>query len=108
MDDSSHRATPSEYHAMGPRAGRRAIKRILFSDTALPPEPAVGPVVETRRNTKHQTRNTKLELEAQFDEESLGGFEVIDNDEDVVHPFKRHILPFLASLLMPGLAARGG
>ncbi len=44
-----------------------------------------------------------LELEAQFDEEGLGGFEVVDNDEDVVHPFKRHILPFLASLLMPYL-----
>jgi hypothetical protein len=48
-----------------------------------------------------------LELEVQFDEERLGGFEIIDNDEDVVHPFQRHILPFLASLLMPVLAARG-
>ena len=48
-----------------------------------------------------------LELEAQFDEERLGGFEIVDNDEDVVHPFKRHILPSLASLLMPVLAARG-
>src|SRR2546425_12374043 len=36
-----------------------------------------------------------LELEAQFDEERLGGFEIVDNDEDVVHPFKRHILPVL-------------
>jgi hypothetical protein len=33
-----------------------------------------------------------LELEAQFDEERLGGFEIVDNDEDVVHPFKRHII----------------
>src|SRR2546426_9053461 len=48
-----------------------------------------------------------LELEAQFDEERLGGFEIVDNDKDVVHPFKRHILPSLASLLMPVLAARG-
>ncbi len=47
-----------------------------------------------------------LELEAQFEEERLGGFEIVDNDEDVVHPFKRHILPSLASLLMPVLAAR--
>ena len=31
----------------------------------------------------------------------LGGFEIVDNDEDVVHPLKRHILPSLASLLMP-------
>jgi len=45
--------------------------------------------------------------EAKFYEERLGGFEIIDNDEDVVHPFKRHILPFLASLLMPEFAARG-
>jgi hypothetical protein len=37
---------------------------------------------------------------------SLGGFEIVDNDEDVVHPFKRHVLPSLASLLMPVLAAR--
>jgi hypothetical protein len=29
-----------------------------------------------------------LQLEAQFDEERLDGFEVVDNDEDVVHPFK--------------------
>src|SRR5881275_1662826 len=48
-----------------------------------------------------------LELEAQFDEERLDGFEIVDNDEDVVHPLKRHILPSLASLLMPVLAARG-
>jgi hypothetical protein len=39
--------------------------------------------------------------------ERLDGFEIVDNDEDVVHPFKRHILPSLASLLMPVLAARG-
>src|SRR6185312_2751686 len=44
-----------------------------------------------------------LELEAQFDEERLGGFEIVDNDEDVVHPFTRHVLPSLASLLMPVL-----
>src|SRR5437867_3555320 len=42
-----------------------------------------------------------LQLEAQFDEERLDGFEIVDNDEDVVHPFKRHILPSLASRLMP-------
>src|SRR5262249_31951770 len=48
-----------------------------------------------------------LKLEAQFDEERLGDFEIVDNDEDVVHPLKRHILPLLASLLMPVLAARG-
>src|SRR5262249_48876034 len=33
--------------------------------------------------------------------------EIVDNNEDVVHPLKRHILPFLASLLMPVPAARG-
>src|SRR5204862_938069 len=42
-----------------------------------------------------------LQLEAQFDEERLDGVEIVDNDEDVVHPFKRHLLPSLASLLMP-------
>src|SRR5437764_11693549 len=42
-----------------------------------------------------------LELEAQFDEERLGGLEIVDNDEDVVHPFERHVLPSLALLLMP-------
>jgi hypothetical protein len=41
-----------------------------------------------------------LELEAQFDEERLGAFEVVDNDEDVVHPLKRHVLPSLTSRLM--------
>jgi hypothetical protein len=29
-----------------------------------------------------------LKSEAQFDEERLGGFEIVDNDEDVVHSFK--------------------
>jgi hypothetical protein len=48
-----------------------------------------------------------LGLKAQFDEERLGGFEIVDNDEDVIHPFNRHILPFLASLLMPAVAGRG-
>src|SRR6266545_6587566 len=48
-----------------------------------------------------------LKLEAQFDEERLGGFEIVDNDEDVVHPFKRHSLPSLPSLLVPVRAARG-
>src|SRR5438309_688916 len=42
-----------------------------------------------------------LELEAQFDEERLDGFEIVDNDENVVHPFNRHIFPFIVSLLMP-------
>jgi hypothetical protein len=27
-----------------------------------------------------------LELEAQFEEERPGGFEIVDNDEDVVRP----------------------
>jgi hypothetical protein len=47
-----------------------------------------------------------LELQAQFDEERLDGFEIVDNDEDVVHPLKCHTLSSLASLLMPVLAAR--
>jgi hypothetical protein len=37
-----------------------------------------------------------LEREAQFDEECLDGFEIVDNDEDVVHPFNRQY--FLPSL----------
>jgi hypothetical protein len=28
-----------------------------------------------------------LGLEAQFDEEHLGGFEIVDNDENVVHQY---------------------
>src|SRR5262245_14186777 len=47
-----------------------------------------------------------LELEAQFDEERLDGFEIVDNDENVVHPLNGHRLPSLASLLMPVLAVR--
>jgi len=43
-----------------------------------------------------------LELEAQFDEKRLGGFEIVDNDEDVVHPFNRHLLlPCKAVLISP-------
>src|SRR4029079_11051470 len=41
-----------------------------------------------------------LKLEAQFDKDRLSNFEIVDNDEDVVHPFKRHIRPSLASQLM--------
>jgi hypothetical protein len=38
----------------------------------------------------------------------FGGFGYpTDNDEDVVHPLNRHILPLLVSLLMPVLVARG-
>ena len=33
-------------------------------------------------------RRLALELEAQFREERLGGFEIIDNDENVVHPYR--------------------
>ena len=47
-----------------------------------------------------------FELEAQFDEERLHGFEIVDNDQNVIHPFKRHILS-LPSLLMRLLGARG-
>ena len=36
------------------------------------------------------TVDSPLELEAQFEKERLGRFEIVDNDEDVVHPFKRH------------------
>ena len=57
--------------------------------------------------TKGPYGRLALKLEAQVDEEGLGGFEIVDNDEDVVHPFEHHILPFLASLLMPVLAERG-
>src|SRR4051794_21052937 len=31
-----------------------------------------------------------LELEAQFDEERLDGFEIVHHDEDVVHPLNGH------------------
>src|SRR5687767_8814217 len=33
-----------------------------------------------------------FELEAEFDEERLGRLEVVDNDENVVHPLNRHVL----------------
>jgi hypothetical protein len=32
-----------------------------------------------------------LELEAQFDEERLDGFEIVDDEENVVHPLDRHV-----------------
>ena len=32
-----------------------------------------------------------LEPEAQGDEERLGGLEVVDDDQDIVHPFERHV-----------------
>ena len=38
-------------------------------------------------------RRLALELEAKFDEERLHCFEIVDHDEDVVHPFDRHRLP---------------
>src|SRR5438046_10616507 len=45
-------------------------------------------------------------FEAQFDEERFGGFEIVDNDEDVVHPFNRPVLPSLAALVILLLAVR--
>src|SRR5439155_18441638 len=33
-----------------------------------------------------------FELEAEFDEERLGRLEVVDNDENVVHPLNRHVV----------------
>src|SRR2546427_180672 len=35
-----------------------------------------------------------LQLESEFEKEGLRGFKVVDDDEDIVHSFKRHILPF--------------
>src|SRR5215216_4153991 len=32
-----------------------------------------------------------LQLESEFEKEGLRGFEVVDDDEDVVHPLNRHI-----------------
>jgi hypothetical protein len=36
-------------------------------------------------------RRLALQLHAELGEERLGGLEVLDNDEDVVHPLNRHI-----------------
>src|SRR5437660_12882212 len=47
-----------------------------------------------------------LKLEAQFDEERLGGFEVGDNDEEDVHPINCHSPHSLPSLLVTMPAAR--
>ena len=41
--------------------------------------------------------------EAQFDEEGLGGFQIIDDEEHVIHSFDRHML-FLRALLLPFVA----
>jgi len=48
-----------------------------------------------------------LELEAQFDEERLGGFEIVDNDEDVVHSLKRHVPAFLIQLWVKNSLSSG-
>lgn len=48
-----------------------------------------------------------LELQDRFYEERLGGFEIVDHDEDLVHSFSRHISPSPTSLLWRVLAARG-
>ena len=47
-----------------------------------------------------------LEPKAEFDEKRLNGFQVIDNDENVVHPFKRHGLSSLASSSTQSLPPR--
>src|SRR5207249_6861017 len=39
-----------------------------------------------------------FELEAEFDEERLGRLEVVDNDENVVHPLNRHVLTLVMLL----------
>src|SRR6184192_2199368 len=38
-----------------------------------------------------------FELKAEFDEERLGRLEVVDNDENVVHPLNRHVLTLLVA-----------
>src|SRR6266540_5593806 len=42
-----------------------------------------------------------LQLHTKLDKERLRSLKVFDHDQNVVHPFKRHILPSLAALLMP-------
>jgi hypothetical protein len=36
-------------------------------------------------------RRLPFQLHTEFGEERLGSLEVVDNDEDVVHPLNRHI-----------------
>jgi hypothetical protein len=41
-----------------------------------------------------------LECESEFDEEGFDGFDVVDDEEDVVHPFEGHVgVPFLRLLV---------
>jgi hypothetical protein len=47
------------------------------------PDDAVHPTPLVRR--------VALQLHAEFGEERFGSFEVVDNDENVVHPLNRHI-----------------
>jgi hypothetical protein len=47
-----------------------------------------------------------LELESDFEKEIFCGLEVVNDDEDVIHPFKCHSLLFLAALLMSVFAAK--
>src|SRR5205814_9436179 len=48
-----------------------------------------------------------FELEAQFDEECLGGFEIVDNDENVIHSLKRHVPAFLIQLWVKNSLSSG-
>ena len=114
--DGEHDATESQRvhrRVHGPKAdrvGRVELVQLNALPVGSPHHREGGPDILEPDQLPDQgpfDRLLALKREAQFDKERLSSFEIVDNDEDVVHPFKRHILPSLASLMMPVLAARG-
>jgi hypothetical protein len=51
----------------------------------------VTSTVCSSRTVQLKIQDVSLERETELDEERLGGFEIVDNDEDVVHSCERHV-----------------
>src|SRR2546430_4229468 len=99
--DGEHDATDAQCvhrRLHGPKPDRVGRVELVELDAAVavrgPQEREGGAnVLESDQAVDRRSLDLRLafELEAEFDEERLGRLEVVDNDENVVHPPNRHI-----------------
>src|SRR5436305_9952285 len=100
--DGEHDATDAQrvhrrVHRPGPdRVGRVELVELDATVAVRGPQEREGGanVLEPDQAVDRRSLDLRLafELEAELDEEGLGRLEVVDNDENVVHPLNRHIL----------------
>lgn len=101
--DGEHDATEAErvhrgIHGPKPdRVGRMELVQLDTTVTIRRPQHRKGgpDILEPDETADQRPLDSLLafKLEAQLEEERLDGFEIVDNDEDVVHPLDRHVFP---------------